>query len=158
MLTRDVDGDVSGRLIERLQEDSHLLAGTAAELYQAAITPHAGRDVTRVVLEDRDLGTGQIVFGQAADCLEQGRAARVVKEFARYSLAGAAEPAQDGVAKAFLSGSQIIEGKSRATPHSTSSASRSPAKVQRAEGGKKLRYVALMCLAGVTAAPPRSTI
>src|SRR5215472_10461693 len=158
MLTRDVDGDVGVGLIERPKENSHLLAGAAAELDQAAIAPHLGRDVTRVVLEDHNLGTGQIVFGQAADCLEKGGAARVVKEFARYSLAGAAEPAQDGVAKAFLSGSQIMEGKSRAAPHSTSSASLTPAKAQRAEGGKKLRYVALMLRAGVIAAPPRSTI
>src|SRR5215471_19037231 len=154
MLTRDVDGDVGAGLIEHPKENSHLLAGTAAELDQAAIAPHLGRDVSRVVLEDHNLGTGQIVFAQAADCLEQGRAARVVKEFARYSLAGDAEPAEDGVAKAFLSGSQIMEGKSRATPHSISSASLTPANAQRAEGGKKLRYVALMCLAGVTSAPP----
>jgi hypothetical protein len=39
-----------------------------------------------------------------------------------------------------------------------SSASRNPAKAQRAEGGKKLRYVALMCPVGVIADPPRSTI
>src|ERR1700732_1812694 len=118
----------------------------------------AGRDIARILFEDRDLDTGRIIFGQTADFLEQSRAARVIKELARNPLVGAREARQHRIPKAFFAGCQIMEGKARAISHPMSSASRNPAKAQRAEGGKKLRYVALMCPVGVIADPPRSTI
>ena len=115
------------------------MAGAAAKLDQAAMRSHLSRDITRILFEDRDLGTRRIVFGQTADLLEQSRAAGVVKELARYPLVGALEPRQHRIPKAFFSGCQIMEGKARTIFHPMSSASRNPAKPQRADGGKKLR-------------------
>jgi hypothetical protein len=101
--------------------------------------PHLRRDIARVLSQNPDLGAGRIVFRQTADLLEQGGAARVVEEFARDRLAGAAEPIEHGIAEAFLAGCQIMKGKARAVDHPISSANRNPTKAQRAEGGKKLR-------------------
>jgi len=100
---------------------------------------HLSCDITRILFEDRDLGTRRIIFGQAADFFEQGRATRVIKELARNPLVGAIEARQHRIPKAFFAGCQIMEGKARAIFHPRSSASRSPAKAQRADGGKKLR-------------------
>ena len=158
MFARDVDRNIGCRLLERLKQDPDLLAGAAAKLDDPAMRPHLSRDITRILFKDRNLGAGRIVFGQTADFLEQRRAARVIKELARNPLLGAREARQHRIPKAFFAGCQIMEGKARAISHPMSSASRNPAKAQRAEGGKKLRYVALMCPVGVIADPPRSTI
>src|SRR6516162_8882386 len=139
MLARDVDWHISCRPIERSQQDARLRAGAAAELDQPAVRADLRRNIGRVFFEDRDLGAGRIVFGEAADRLEQSRAARVIEEFARDRFWGAAEPFQHGIAKALLTGRQIMKREASAADHPRSSASRNPAKAQRAAGGKKLR-------------------
>ena len=139
VFARDVDRNIGRRPLERLKQDADLLAGAAAKLDHAAMRTHLSRDIARILFEDRDLGTGRIVFGQTADFLEQCRAARVIKELARNPLVGALEARQHRIPKAFFAGCQIMEGKARAIFHPRSSASRSPAKAQRADGGKKLR-------------------
>ena len=70
MLARDVDGDVGRRPIERPQKNSNLLAGAAAKLDQPAARPHLGRDIARILLENRDLRPSRIIFWQPADLLE----------------------------------------------------------------------------------------
>ena len=139
VLARDVDWNIGRRLFERLKQDADLLAGAAAKLDQPAMRPHLSRDITRILLEDRDLRTGRIILRQTTDFLEQCRAAGVVKEFAWNPLVGALEARQHRSSKAFFSGRQIMEGKARAISHPMSSASRNPPKAQRAEGRKKLR-------------------
>src|SRR6516165_6036972 len=101
--------------------------------------PHLSRDVCGVRLENGDLSTSRIVFWQAADLLEEPGAARIVKELARDRLVGPAEPAEHSIAETLFARRQVIKGKTPTIDHSTSSASRNPAKAQRAEGGKKLR-------------------
>jgi len=139
VFARDVNRNIGRRPLERLKQDADLLAGAAAKLDHAAMRPHLSRDIARILFEDRDLGTGRIIFGQTADFLEQSRAARVIKELARNPLVSALEARQHRVPKAFLAGCQIMEGKARVIFHPKSSANRSPAKAQRADGGKKLR-------------------
>src|SRR4029077_7381858 len=114
MLARDVDWHISRRPMERLQKDPHLGAGAAAELDQAAMRTDPRCDLGRVLFKDRDLGAGRIVLGEAANRFEQRRAASVVEEFARDRLGSAAETFEHGVAKALLTGRQIIKRKARA--------------------------------------------
>src|SRR5262249_41000726 len=139
MLARDIDRYVSRRPIEGAQQDPRLRAGAAAELDQPAARADLRADRGRVFFEDRDLGAVRIILRKAADFLKQSRATRVIEEFARDRFGGAAEPVEHGVAKAFFTGCEIMKREAGAADHPTSSASRSPAKAQRAEGGKKLR-------------------
>ena len=137
MLARNVHRNIGGGPVERVQQNADLLAGAAAELDQPAMRTHLSRDFGGILFEDRDLGPRRIIFGQPADLFEEPGTARVVEEFARDRFAGADEPAEHGIAKALLAGRQIMKGKMGvAAPHQMSSASRSPAKAQRAEGGK----------------------
>ena len=140
LLARNVDRDIGGRPIERLEQDAHLVAGAAAELDETAMRTDAGGDIGGETVEDRDLGARQIILGQLADLLEQSRAARVVEKFTRQRFGVAAEPGEDRVAKAFLARREVMKRKTGGDiSHHRSSARRSPEKAQRAEGGKKLR-------------------
>src|ERR1700732_3930043 len=132
MLARNVDWHVSRRPIESLQQNARFGAGAAAELDQPAVRADLRRALRRVRFEDRDLGAGRVILRQAADRLEQGRAARVVEEFAKDPLGSTAETLEHGIAKALLTGRQIMKAKMGAADHPRSSASRNPAKAQRA--------------------------
>src|SRR5229473_1285451 len=139
IFARDVDRHIGGRRLERLQEDAHLAAGTAAQFHEPAMRAEMRRDRAGIFLEDRDLGAGQIVFRNLTDLLEQGRAAHIVEEFARQRLRVLSEPGEHRVAKILLARRQIVKGEDAAIHPYRSSARRSPENAQRAEGGKKLR-------------------
>src|SRR6516165_999042 len=139
MLARDVDRHISRRPVEHPQQNARLGAGPTAELDQPAVWTDLCGDRGRVLFEDRDLGAGRIIFREATNRLEQRRATSVVEEFAWDRFGGAAEPVEHSVAKALLAGCEVVKRKARAADHPRSSASRSPEKAQREDGGKKFR-------------------
>src|SRR5713101_147211 len=139
IFARDVDRHIGGRRLERLQEDAHLAAGTAAQFHEPAMRAEMRRDRAGIFLEDRDLGAGQIVFRNLTDLLEQGRAAHIVEEFARQRLRVLSEPGEHRSANSLLPPRRTVKGEDAATNLYRSSAWRSPENAQRAAGGKKLR-------------------
>src|SRR5262249_14498411 len=138
-LARDVNRYISRWTVERSQQDARFGDGAGAKFDQPAVRADLRRNLSRILFEDRDFGAGRIILWKAADFLQQSLATRVIEEFARDRFGGAAEPVEHSVAKAFFTGCEIMKREAGAADHPTSSASRSPAKAQRAEGGKKLR-------------------
>ncbi len=115
------------------------MACAAAEFDDPGIYAHLGRDIFGIFLENSDFSARRVVFRKPADLFEKSRAALIVKEFTRDRFPRTGEAIQDGIPETLLTGRQIMKGKARFIPHQLSSASRNPAKAQRAEGGKKLR-------------------
>ena len=99
MLTRDVDGYVARRSIERFQQQPHLDAGAAAELQKDHARRQHGSDVARPRLQDLGLGPCEIVFVQLADTLEQAGSFGVVEELAGDLLARPGQTRDDRGAK-----------------------------------------------------------
>src|SRR5229473_2201207 len=114
IVARDVDRHIGRRRLERLQEDAHLAAGTAAQFDEPAMRAEMPGNSAGIFLEDRDLGAGQIIFRNLTDLLEQGRAAHIVEEFARQRFRFVAEPGEDRVAKALFARRKIVKGEDAA--------------------------------------------
>src|SRR5579883_2370165 len=117
MLARNVDGNIGGGPLQRFEQDARLAAGAAAELDEAAFPSRPRRDGRRVLLKDRDLGAGRVIFRKPADLLEQGRAPRVVEELAGDRLAGLGQAGEDGVAKTLLLVTEIVKAQDHLVAH-----------------------------------------
>ena len=90
LFLRNIDRDIDGGLFERFDQNSGLCAGASAESDQFNVCSKMRCDFRAMPIQNVDLGPGDVIFGQFANLLEQGRSARVVKVFARKSarLAG----------------------------------------------------------------------
>jgi hypothetical protein len=73
------------RLGHRLQQESGLLRGAAAELDQR-LAARQPRDLAGLLGQDRRLRPGEVVLGQPGDLVEQHAAALVIEVLRRQSL------------------------------------------------------------------------
>ena len=83
VLTRDVDGHVTGRVAQPVEEVPGLEAAAAAILDEKATWPQQPGHLRPVALHDAKLGTRRVILLQLRDLLEQGRAGLVVEVLAR---------------------------------------------------------------------------
>src|SRR5690349_11729495 len=99
MLARDVDRRVERELGQRLDQQSRLDARAAAELDQGTCRSRPPADLTGAPPQDLGLRAREIVLGQLADLVEQGRAARVVQELRGDGARVRGQSVDDGAAE-----------------------------------------------------------
>ena len=141
VLARDVDGHVTGRVAQLVEEAPGLEAAATAILDEQATRPQQPGHLRRVPLHDAKLGARRVILLQLRDLLEQGRADLVVEVLARQFLLRGTQAAEH-VGTELPRG--IIEDVGRrqlrdGVDHASSLARRMPLNCQRASGGKKLR-------------------
>jgi hypothetical protein len=141
VLARDVDGHVTGRLAQPVEEAPGLEAAATAIFDEQATRPLQPGHLRRMPLHDAKLGPGRIILLQLRDLLEQGRADLVVEVLARQFLLRGAQAAEN-VGTELPRGSCENVGRRQLlddVDHASSLARRIPLNCQRASGGKKLR-------------------
>ena len=90
MLLRNIDRDVNCGLSQRFDQNTCLGPGAGAESDQFDVWSETRCDVGAISIQNVDLGSGDVIFRQLANFLEQRRAPLIVKIFAgkRARIAG----------------------------------------------------------------------
>src|SRR5207237_5083597 len=79
LLLRNIDGDVNGGALERFDENASLRTGAGAKSDQLDACSEVRRDLGAISIQNVDLSSGNVIFRQLANFLEQHRAALIVK-------------------------------------------------------------------------------
>ena len=83
LLFRNIDWDVNSGTLERFDENASLGAGAGAKSDQLDIWPEARCDIGAILIQNVDLGSSDVIFGQFANFLKERRAPIIVKIFGR---------------------------------------------------------------------------
>src|SRR5581483_5030295 len=92
---RHIDGDVSAKARQAIEQHLRLEARAGAELDEHAAVRHAGCNLLVMSFEDRGLGARRIVLWKLGDPLEQLAAPRVIEVAAGQRLRGACQALQN---------------------------------------------------------------
>src|SRR5436190_16699128 len=92
---RDVDGYISGDGWRSLNQNARLLARAATELDHGRTIGNQARNLSGVIMQDRQLATGQVIFRGRGDGVEKLRAGFIIKVFGRYSLGPRSQSGDD---------------------------------------------------------------
>lgn len=128
----NVDRQVTGRLLQRGQQQAHLEQGAGAKFDNLGMGARQIGNLMRVALKQDQLGAGGVVLGQTADALKQQRAQFVVKVLGRNAMGLRGQ----GLVQVVQERGMGRKGGGQRRVHR---ASRNPENCQRAAGGKKLR-------------------
>ena len=82
LLLRDINRDINGRVHERFDQNTSLCAGAGAESDELDIRSELRCDLGAISIQNVDLGSGDVIFLQLANFLEQHRSPFIVKIFA----------------------------------------------------------------------------
>ena len=124
----NVDRHIGREMTAGIEQPTGLDRGAGAEFDQRAALGHQPGQPRGVVLQDRRLGPGQVIFRQGGDLLEECAATLIIKPLGAQHLLGLSQPAQGIVAQGGSSGGA---GLKRTVHQATSRASRSPIICQR---------------------------
>ena len=136
MFARNIDRHIGGRLDQRVEQVTDLLARAAAKLDQRRPAADQVGDFAGMCAQQGLFGARRIIFGKIADRVENLRAFLVVKEFARNTLLRLPETIDDRGQKIVVGvriGDKIVQ-RAKVCCHNIahqSSARRRPANCQR---------------------------
>ena len=109
MLAGDIEGNVRGRVVERVKEQAGFEAAARAVLDDATVRAQCIGHFGDVRLEDLKLGAGEVVLGEFTDPVEELGAALVVEEFTGEYFSFLGEAVDDLRAEVIPLGRKVVQ-------------------------------------------------